>query len=183
VELTSPGKLPGRELNSSTSLTVRHLYQHLSKRQWWRLLLEKTTTPWCISGTTSTTPWTWRIHSFMGKQPWHKNFFHNWTQIWQCLEGARATPWITCYKIGSSTWCCWSSLLIWFLLGPLQFQLYGYVSCGYGLLSTRMDHPEPSSFLFPSQQSQGPLLNNQVSLSHQNLAASMVGYESCLLPW
>jgi len=57
----------------------------------------------------------------------------------------------------------------------------------YGHLSTRMDHPGPSNVPFPSQQShgagsrtgmQGPLLNNQVNLNHQNSAdaSSMVGY-------
>ena len=49
----------------------------------------------------------------------------------------------------------------------------------YGHLSTRMDHPGPSSVSFPLQQShgarsrtvmQGPLLNNQVNLNHQNSA-------------
>ncbi|XP_066350563.1 NAC domain-containing protein 2-like [Miscanthus floridulus] len=58
----------------------------------------------------------------------------------------------------------------------------------YSHLSTRMDHPVPSSVSFPSQQShgagsrtvmQGPLLNNQVNLNHQNSAAapSTVGYD------
>jgi hypothetical protein len=63
----------------------------------------------------------------------------------------------------------------------------GLSNSNYGHLSTRMDHPGPSSVLFPSQQShgagsrtvmQGLLLNNQVNLDHQNsAAASMVGYD------
>jgi hypothetical protein len=57
----------------------------------------------------------------------------------------------------------------------------------YGHLSTTMDHSGPSSVSFPSQQShgagsrtgvQGPLLNNQVSLNHQDSdAASTVEYD------
>ncbi|KAG0550977.1 hypothetical protein BDA96_01G384200 [Sorghum bicolor] len=62
-----------------------------------------------------------------------------------------------------------------------------FSNSNYGHLSTTMDHSGPSSVSFPSQQShgagsrtgvQGPLLNNQVSLNHQDSdAASTVEYD------